>query len=391
MTRPRKAETAGVLIYVQHLLGIGHVTRAVMIAAELARLGIDTTLVSGGAPVLGIDVGGARLVQLPPLRARDASFSALLDESGAPIDAAYLDRRRALLLELDRELRPAVLVTEHFPFGRRALQPELIPLIETARAKGTRIVASVRDILVPARKAGRAEETADIVNTLYDLVMVHGDPRIVGFDETFAAAPMIAARLRYTGYIAPLRTVRREPDAAAGDVVVSAGGGAVGERIYEAALAARARSRLHARNWRLLVGHNLAEDRFQSLRQRAAPGVIVERARSDFRALLAQAAVSVSQAGYNTVMDVLTAGVAAVVVPFADERESEQMLRAERLRGRGLVEVVTDAELSADRLAAAIDDALARSRQAAPDIDLGGLQTSARLLAQYAARRGPVA
>ena len=57
-----------VLFYVQHLLGIGHLKRAALICRALAAAGLDTTLVSGGMPVPGLDIGGARLHQLPPLR-----------------------------------------------------------------------------------------------------------------------------------------------------------------------------------------------------------------------------------------------------------------------------------------------------------------------------------
>ena len=70
MTAPR------LFLYVQHLLGIGHLMRAVRLARALAAAGAEVDLVSGGEPQPGLDVGGARLVQLPPVHSRD--------ESGAP-------------------------------------------------------------------------------------------------------------------------------------------------------------------------------------------------------------------------------------------------------------------------------------------------------------------
>ena len=42
--------TASVLLYVQHLLGIGHVKRSLRVAKALAEEGIEVTLVSGGEP-----------------------------------------------------------------------------------------------------------------------------------------------------------------------------------------------------------------------------------------------------------------------------------------------------------------------------------------------------
>ena len=39
-----------VMIYVQHLLGVGHLHRVSAIARSMARGGFETTLVSGGMP-----------------------------------------------------------------------------------------------------------------------------------------------------------------------------------------------------------------------------------------------------------------------------------------------------------------------------------------------------
>ncbi len=72
----------------------------------------------------------------------------------------------------------------------------------------------------------------------------------------------------------------------------------------------------------------------------------IERFRDDFAALLAGCRVSVSQAGYNTVLDILAARARAVLVPFAAERETEQLLRAERLAARGAAELVRESELT---------------------------------------------
>src|SRR5262250_1561890 len=99
-----------------------------------------------------------------------------------------------------------------------------------------------------------------------------------------------------------------------------------------AALAARPRSRAGSARWRLLVGTNAPDAELEALSRDAGPGVIVERARPDFAALLARASISVSQAGYNTVLDVIRNGARPVLVPFAEQGETEQTMRAERLR-----------------------------------------------------------
>ena len=88
-----------VLFYVQHLLGIGHVQRAFRLADAVAREGIAVTLVSGGEPPPGsICEQSARIVQLAPIRARDASFKELVGPCGRPIDEKLREARRGALL-----------------------------------------------------------------------------------------------------------------------------------------------------------------------------------------------------------------------------------------------------------------------------------------------------
>src|SRR5690554_7463742 len=84
-----------VLFYVQHLLGIEHIRRASLIVKAMTAAGLDVTLVSGGEPLDTMDIGSARLVQLPPVKAGDARFSVLVDEHERPIDDAWKAARRA--------------------------------------------------------------------------------------------------------------------------------------------------------------------------------------------------------------------------------------------------------------------------------------------------------
>ena len=81
------AETGRVFIWVQHLLGIGHLMRAAHLARHLAGKGWQVDLASGGAPIENLDVGAARFHQLPTLRAADSAVSALVDLGGKPVGA----------------------------------------------------------------------------------------------------------------------------------------------------------------------------------------------------------------------------------------------------------------------------------------------------------------
>jgi len=169
-------------------------------------------------------------------------------------------------------------------------------------------------------------------------------------------------------------------------VLVSAGGGAVGAPLLFAAMAARPLTALAGKVWRFLTGPNLPAADFDRLQAAGGQGVVVERFRSDFPSRLKGAALSISQAGYNTTMDILTAGVKAVVIPYENKGETEQRLRAEILASRGLLTVVPAEELSPARLAAAVAEALAR-RTAPLTVDLSGATTSARLIRELSERR----
>ena len=379
-----------VFVYAQHLLGIGHLKRAATLARALAAEGLAVTLASGGLPVPGLALGGARLVQLPPASAADMSFKRLLDERGRDVDEDWRRRRREALLSAWHSAEAQVLVIELFPFGRRQMGFELLPLLEAAAAAPRRpaILCSVRDILGGQKTVERQQETLQILQRYFDGVLVHGDPSVVGFERSFAPAAGIADKLHYTGYVVD------EP-APAGDsggrdeVLVSAGGGAVGAALLEAAIQAKPLTALKDRLWRVLAGNNLPEPAFRKLAGLAAQadGVLLERSRPDFTTLLANCTLSISQAGYNTLLETVQAGVRAVVVPFAGGAEIEQSLRARCFAERGLLELLEESALAPPTLAAAVGRAMARPAPARGRIDLDGARRSAALIARWAGQR----
>ena len=100
-----------VLIAVTHLLGAGHLTRAAALARAFARQGHETVLVSGGSPARLADLGNVTFVQLPPVQTLGTDFRTLLDADLKPVDDSYLDRRRTILLDTLKTVRPDILVT----------------------------------------------------------------------------------------------------------------------------------------------------------------------------------------------------------------------------------------------------------------------------------------
>jgi predicted glycosyltransferase len=133
-----------------------------------------------------------------------------------------------------------------------------------------------------------------------------------------------------------------------------------------------------------LVGPGLPEERLLRWTAEAPAGVVVERNRPDFPTLLYNCRVSVSQGGYNTILELLQAGARAVVVPYDRDGQTEQTVRARCLARRGAIHVVPDRALTPARLAEAVDLVASAARPPRVPVDVRGAATSARIIAHLA-------
>lgn len=370
-------------VYVQHLLGIGHLARVSRIAKALGEGGIDVTLVSGGVPVSGFPASGIRLVQLPPIRSRDTGFSELVDGEGNALSDDFKTQRRDRLLAEFAAIAPDVLIIEAFPFGRRQMRFELIPLLERAKARRSPplIASSVRDILQDNRKAGRAEETIRTIEDFFDLVLVHGDPNFARLEDTFPLATRIAPRIAYTGLVAGDAVTSAERF----NVVVSAGGGVAGRKLIHAAAAAAPGLLARWPRWCIITGPNFPKAEQAALAAGLPKSVTLETFRPDFPGLLGRAQLSVSQAGYNTVCDILRARCRSVLIPFAEGGETEQSERASRLERLGIATVVPEGRITPENLAQAM---LGAPEPPPHPIDLNGARETARLIRKLCVEPG---
>jgi predicted glycosyltransferase len=133
----------------------------------------------------------------------------------------------------------------------------------------------------------------------------------------------------------------------------------------------------------VLTGPNLPQADFTRLQVLAGDGptmIDVIRSVPDLPACLAGSRLSISQAGYNTVADILAAGCPAVLVPFASGGETEQTMRAGALAASGRAAVVHEDELTPENLTMAIRHAVSLPVAPAMHLD-GGARTATILLA----------
>ncbi len=271
-----------------------------------------------GRPWPDLEFGNSRFTQLPPARIADLSFKTLIDVNGCPVDDGWRAGRRAILLDLFAQRRPDVVITELFPFGRRILEFELLPLLEAAAARRPRplIVSSVRDILAAKTDPAKIERMVARVRERVRPVLVHGDRSFIPLAASFAAEDEIADRVAYTGYIEGTRSPAPPPGTARARSL-SPSAAARSARDFSKRRLRHEHCRTAARgSGASCLAADVPPAAREQLLQAGASGVVVEPARADFPGLLARCHVSVSQAGYNTVVDLLTAGAGRFSYPL---------------------------------------------------------------------------
>jgi predicted glycosyltransferase len=373
------------LFYCQHSIGMGHLTRSFALAHALAAE-FAVVFLNGGPFPPGLRApDGVTVIDLPPLGMVDGHNLISRDNRFNVEDAKHI--RRDLVLKTFAKLDPQVVLIELFPFGRKKFAFELLPLLKAARQRQRRplVMTSVRDILVNARpdRQHHDDRASWISDRYFDAVLVHSDPLFARLEESFSPRKPLGIPVFHTGFVLP----ERQPSAVAErhrHVLVSAGGGMAGYPLFRAALEAHdILWRQHKIQMRLVAGPFLPEDQWQELVSAAEdrPWLTVIRSVPDLCLEMRRAAVSVSQCGYNTSMDILSSRVPAVVVPYAEGREDEQLNRAERLADLGALRLIQPQRLSGAALAQSIYECMDFQPNSCK-LDLSGAANTADLISQ---------
>lgn len=373
------------LFYCQHSLAMGHLVRSLALADSLADR-FRVMLLNGGRMPKGLIIPtGVQVINLPPLGI-DETNQLVSHDKRISVERA-LDRRTKMIRTCFDNLRPAVVVLELFPFGRKKFAVELRPLLEAAHSYDRRafIVCSLRDIFgsQTASQQKYDDRAAALANQFLDLVLVHSDPSFAHFDESFHPTVPLKVPVIHTGFVAPRPTQVGGIERSRKRIVVSAGGGSAGGPLLRTAIDA-----LHCFEddpeieMKVIAGPFFPDDAWTQLRTlaRGKPRLSVVRCVGNLCDEFRGAAVSISQAGYNTCLDIVRTGVPALLVPFANGTYDEQQKRAMRLKRLGAAEVLNHENLHPARLAAAIRELMNRE-MARPQFDLDGAKRSTQIIA----------
>lgn len=374
-----------VLCHAQHLTGVGHFVRMHRIACELAGAH-EVHLVSGGRDVPRPPAAHEpKRLAIPRLARGDGGLVSL--DAGLSLADALAGRVRALE-EAASTIAPDVVLVDHYPFSKWELEDEILRTARAARRASSRakIVASLRDVAPRTRGEDAALWEDRVIARLrsdFDALLVHADPAFTRFEEHFPRAGELALPIEHTGFVAGEAPAGSDPPEPL--VVVSAGGGVRSVPFLEVALAAVVhaieRGDLAARRIAVFPGGALDRHDDAAIASLSSVASIeVHGFVPDLVPWLRRAALSVGRAGSNTTVELLRAGVPAVVV--ADERMSDQPFRAARLDALGLAVAAEASEFSIE---SAIVAALRNGRPAPAPFRFDGARATRRYLERLVA------
>jgi predicted glycosyltransferase len=344
-------------------MGLGHVRRNLLIAHTLTGSTLNASVLL---------IGGTRhatAFRVPP-RADFLTLPALRKTEGGDYESRSLPQSLSSLIELrsaviDAALtsfEPDVFIVDNVPRGAvHELDASLAALRECGR---TRIVLGLRDILdepaVVEREWRRARNEA-VIERFYDAVWVYGDRAVVDPVLEYRLSAATAAKVRFAGYLDQRLRLRYSGgrDAPSLDALgigdgplalCVVGGGQDGYGLAEAF----ARAELPSGFRGLILTGPFMERKAQArLREIVGshPHMRVVEFVAEPTRILDQAERVVTMGGYNSVCEALSLGKPALIVPRITPR-SEQWIRAQRLRGLGLVDVLRPDRLSPEEIGA---------------------------------------
>ncbi|MDX1740250.1 MAG: hypothetical protein R3178_03115 [Rhodothermales bacterium] len=372
-----------IALYSHDTCGLGHFRRNLLIARALrASLNANVLLVSGIREAGSFPVEeGIDTLHLPALaKAGNLKYRPRRLDIG--LERLVRLRSDAVFAAL-MAFRPDAFVVDNVPLGAVG---ELERSLRSLRSEGrTYTVLGMRDVLDTPQNVHREwlrPDNAAAIRDLYDSVWIYGDPDVFDVVREYDFPGDISRKTRFTGYLNPLAMVReRERTGVRGDEhpeVCLVGGGHAGAKLASTFADACTISGCQGL---VLTGPFMDAESADRLAHH--PNVSVRRFEADPIPLYRSARSVVSMGGYNTTLELLALGKHALIVPRVRPRE-EQLVRAEALNRRGLVDLLHPEKMTSDRIAAWLAADRTHHVTTRPSINMNGLASIVSDLSQLA-------
>ena len=217
----------------------------------------------------------------------------------------------ATLTQLSNQEEPT-LVFEGFPFDRHDwIECDIESQLQYCREEGKSIICSIRDIVIPwaPEAEKRIQQTIYYLNEYFDLVLVHSDPNFCKLEDSFPHTDLIDVPIEYTGYVSQSWDYELEKRRG---TIVAAGGGIVDKEVFNYAL----KDTTLPRPLTFCIGQKSKYDLDKLILDH---NIVIGLTTKDFRELISEAQIVVSQCGYNTFTDVIATKSPVHWLPYVDK------------------------------------------------------------------------
>ena len=216
------------------------------------------------------------------------------------------------------------------------------------------------------------ERVIPVLNRYFDYVLVHGDPRLFQLESFFPWTENIEIPIEYTGYVSeklevPDSDTQKMIDEQGPYVLVSVGGGILGWDLITTAVTAWKIlcENGYVQNMKMVIfaGVFMKDAEYDAIKKMCTGDAFyLSRFTNNFLQWMQNAELSISQAGYNTCMNVLETGVRAILVPILRYVDIDQNIRVQKLADLGVVDTIRSESLNSENLIIAMTDRLKRPR-----------------------------
>lgn len=371
-----------ILWYVQNVLGIGHISRTLKICKAFTDAQI--CLVTGGKYIPLTLPDHIQHVHIPGLLSNTLFTELHPEDESCSLEKTW-SKRKNILSDLLFQNSFDLIVTEVFPFGRGQFRKEILHILELNKYKKypAKIACSLRDINILMHNPNfDPKRMASYANLYYSKILVHADSRFSHFQNFFPIEAGLLKPVIYTGYITDTtkltRTINQIPK-----IVLSIGGGQIVTDLLNIGIEASInlfKSCVHELD--IFCGPYINSEIQRHLESliKHIDHICLYKFDQYLNQKWNQYDLSLNLGGYNTILELMGAGIPSIVYPFNVNHEQESRLR--ELNTQGQFTVLNSDQLNASCLEKLILSRINDKSVYQYDLDMNGIQTTITHLKQ---------
>ena len=351
MTTRIDSPAYNILMYSHDTYGLGHIRRTMAIANHLRDRNTNVLILTG-SPIAGrfrfpeqVD-----FVRIPGMikktNSEYQSLSIRIDQEKA------LSIRTNIILATAKTFQPHLFIVDKEPLG---LKREVLPTLEWLKNSrpSTVTILGLRDILDDSAVIQRDWQEKNVysyLEKLYSEIWVYGNKSIFDPVKMYKIPPSIHNKIQFTGYI-PRKTLA--PDTKANIrkqyrimkedkfILVTTGGGGDGFEVIDHYLSMHDYYPTSLPFKTIIItGPFMPKKVREEIKIRARRyGIKTQPFHPKIEELISAADLVISMGGYNTICEILTQKTPALIIPRETPRK-EQLIRARRLKSKGLLDFI---------------------------------------------------